>query len=448
MATTATLGGLSLTTGPYTLSEPLDFGENDLAATLLSGDLRPEEYDQYLAELRYVRQLAIPINIRSGTFAQSITDTQALFKKLSTVSRYSTIDFVFTPNGGNASTFKVIGGSLQLAATNRQVNLGVIRGATLFLDCLPFAYGAAQNLGSSGAPLISNTASPALVTITPNPTGDVPADIILSVKNRGANPARSLIVSTVSGNTTWVPQVDSGSWTLDSPTGPTITTPTGPPTTVLISGTFHINVVNPVAHWTQPTLPTDRRFMVWLRARDNSTASRGTLQFRLRHLTGSNQVIGAWRSIPVDASPNTFQGVKMGSWPFPLGQISKAGAATTTTYLEVLSLQENNAAAGIDFDFALYQPEDSTVIFETEDTSTSLVAAAGTVQVESDVCFSTTGQPAGTVATGAHVRAVGSSQYCVHLSQGFLAGLDSVLQWDSQNVDVYAVVTPRSIGLA
>lgn len=449
------LDGLALHTepnGPYLAADDgqgIDWGSQEVADALLTGMYRPEEYDQVAAEQGLRRTVTIPMRIRSASADTARTQEQALIQKLTGATIYSPKLLVVVPQGStHTSTFTVFGGAWQSTYTQTQSNTNTIAG-TLTLVCDWPVLGATQNLGSAGSPLVSNTASPASVTVTPTADGDAPGDVTLFVKNRAASvSARSLMVGTVSGNTTWTALVDSSTWTLGVD-GTRITTDTATKNTDMVqkTGTLTSDTVYSLASWTAPTLPSDRRFTVWLRTRDASGTG-GFLQFRLRHVTGAVEVVGGWRSVPIEANSSSWVGVKMGSWPFPPGSVSSAGAASTTTYLELLSLNDVTGALGIKFDYALYMPEDSTITFETADTTKTIAAAGGTVMVEADQLFSTSGVPAGGVAVGSHVRARGASRYVVHLSQGYLGALDPTIYWDFQPVDVYATYVPRFIGLA
>ena len=75
----------------------------------------------------------------------------------------------------------------------------VLSFALAITGVVTFAFFRAKT-GSSGAPIVSNTASPANVTLSPSPTGDAPGDVILFVKNRSAGAIRSLFVAGISGN--------------------------------------------------------------------------------------------------------------------------------------------------------------------------------------------------------------------------------------------------------
>lgn len=537
MATTATLGGLNLLASPYNLSEPIDDGRAAIADALLTGDLRPEEYDQYAAEQRLVRQVVLSINIRSGTFAQSVADTQAIIAKLTGASRYAPVDFVFTPNGGNQSTFKVIGGSLDAPIVNQQVNLGTIRQATLTLDCLPFVYGVAQSLGSSGSPLLAlGTQTPATVTLAPSPAGGVPGDVVLFVRNDatltqtvqtvvvnatggsfslnwgglaasyttvqgtavatvntgfrayidnndvtvtgtpnnytftfsgslaynqypligdasaltggthsitvtpiGTTPApiRSLIVGGVSSNTTWTPSVDQSTWTLDT---------AGSRSGGQVLASPAAGAVSAVAHFAAPTLPSDRRFRLFLQA--GQQVQGNVILFRVRVVSGSVQATGEWRSLPQElddaAAPYATALADMGAWTFPVGSVGALGAQGTTVYVESLAL---GAPTTVAFSSALFVPDDSMLVCETSDTSLTLEASGGYVRVESDNVYDSSGNPLGAVTTGSHLRTLGG-RYVVATSQGFGDTIDPATPWAGEKASAWASYTPRYLGLA
>jgi hypothetical protein len=442
MATSAVLDGLNLNAAPYTLSEPLDFGVSDAAATFLTGDLRPEEYDQYAAELRYVRQVTLPFSIRSGTLAQSITDTAAVTAKLAGANRYAPKDFVFTPNGGNANTFKVIGGSLQLGMSNQQVNLGVVRQAQLVLDCYAFIEGAVQNLGSSGAPLVTNTASPAAVTLSPSPAGDVPGKVILFVKNRSASAIRSLFVAGISGNTSWTTRSGASSWTTD-----TYGSGLGSPLYVgNLASSPAPGTIAPLAHFTAPTLPSDRPFRLYLRG-SHSLLDGYSVKFRVRVVSGSIEVVGAWRSYPQELTTPSFPPkaalADMGAFYLPVGEVGQLGAQSTTVYIEAMVVTGSPAVAWYD---ALFMPVDGSLLIETADTSKTLAVASGIIRVESDQAYDNSGNPIGSATIGSHIRTTGG-RYVVYASQGFHDTLDETLPYAPENVDIWASFTPRSIGL-
>jgi hypothetical protein len=339
--------GLALHTepnGPYLAADDgqgIDWGSQEVADALLTGQYRPEEYDQVAAEMGLRRTVTIPLRIRSSSADTARTQEQALVQKITGASIFSPKLLVVVPQGSShTSTFTVYGGAWQSSYTQTQSNTNTIAG-TLTLVCDWPVLGTAQNLGSSGSPLISNTASPASVTVTPTTDGDAPGNVTLFVKNRAASAAvRSLIVGTVSGNTTWTALVDSSSWTVGAD-GARDTTDATTKNTDMVkkTGNLTANTVYQIANWAAPTLPSDRRFVVWLRVQDASQTG-GFLQFRLRHVSGSVEVVGGWRSVPVEANNNSWVGAKMGAWPFPPGGVSSVGAAGTTTYLEMLSVQD------------------------------------------------------------------------------------------------------------
>lgn len=435
--------------GPYITREPIDFGSQEVADALLTGENMMEEVDQVAAELGLVRVVRISLSIRSASANASLAAQQALVSKIAGASRALPKLLFVTPNGSTKiSQFTVWGGSWKSDYTQTGAVTNIIDG-DLTLICDWPILGVAENLGTSGTPLISNTASPASVTLTPTVVGDVPSDVVLFVKNRGAVSARSLLVSAISENVTWTALSDSSGWTVGAD-GARDTTDATTKNADMIkkTGTFAVNQVYAIASWTTPTLPNDRRFTVRLRVKDATTTLRGSLQFRLRQVQGALEVIGAWRSIPADATNTTWQFARMGSWMFPIGQISSAGFGSGTTFLEVLPINALTGSPGIMFDYALYTPSDSTVTFETVDTGKVLAAAADTVRVESDQVFSISGQNVASVGVGAHVRARGTSRYVVHLSEGFMGALDPSVYFSFLPVDVYATVTPRFIHLA
>jgi hypothetical protein len=435
-------------TGPYIAVEPIDIGSQEVADALLGGDFLMEEVDQVAAELGVTRSVTIPMSIRSASADAALAAQTALTSRLAAATRYGPKVLTITPNNATKpSTFSVFGGSWKSDYTQTEAVTNRIDGTVTFLCDWPI-WGVAENLGSSGSPLVSNAASPANVTLTPTVVGDVPSDVVLFVVNRHASKsARCLIVSAVSGNTSWTSLLDSTGWTVGAD-GARDTTDATTKNTDMIkkTGTFTQDQIYAVASWNVPTLPTDRRFGTRLRVKDASVTARGVIQFRLRHVSGATEVVGSWKNLPVEATGTTWQLARMGEWPYPLGQISSVGASATTTFLEVRARGQSLAgAAGIMFDYALYSPVDSTVVFETIDTGKVMAAPAGTVRVESDQVFSTTGDTVAMVDAGSHVRARGTSRYNVLLSEGFRGALDSSIYFFQLSVDVYAIVTPRFI---
>lgn len=434
-------------TGPYIAQEPIDIGSQEVADALLTGDYLMEEIDQVAAEQGLTRTVTIPMSIRNASADAALAAQTALVSKLAGASRFNPKTLTITPNAATKpSTFTVFGGSWKSDYTQTEAVTNRIDGVVTFVCDWP-VLGVAENLGTAGSPLISNTASPANVTLTPTVVGGVPSDVVLFVKNRDATKsARSLLVSSVSENVTWTALSDSSGWTVGAD-GARDTTDATTKNTDLIkkTGTFAINQVYAVASWTVPMNPTDRRMTVRLRVKDAGTTTRGVLQFRLRHVSGATEVVGPWRSVPAQATGTTWQLARMGSWTFPVGQVSSVAASSTTTFLEVLSLADLSGAAGIMFDYALYSPVDSTVTFETVDTGKVLAAAAATVRVESDQVYSTTGDTVASVGVGSHIRARGTSRFVVHLSEGFMGALDASLYFSHLSLDAYATVTPRFI---
>lgn len=446
MADTLTLAGLSLTTNEYRSGEPFDTGGNELAAALLTGDLRMEEYDQYLAELRFVRPLSIGLKIRQSTLALSISSAQAITSILAAANRYSPVDLVFTPQGGNASTFKVIGGGLQHVYTRKQQNQFIVD-AVLACECLPWVYGASQAIGSSGSPIITNTSSPALLTVTPTgPVGDVPADITLFVKNRSASAIRSLIVSSVSGNTTWTPLSDNAGWTADTWAFATAAGSQFLGTDKYSnSGTPTANTPTGIAHFTAPsTLTSDRRYRLLMRM--YQVGGPPATEVRARLVSGSTQVTGEFVSVPTESyGTNDFNLVELGSFYLPPGNVGSVAGAATTVYIEGMSSVASWPSTTIDY--CLFVPEDSTIIFETDDSSKTLAAASGIVQVESNQLYDSTGAQLGGDIKGSHLRARGTTRFMVHTSQGYMGAIGSPF-YGFENVDVWATYTPRYIHLA
>ena len=451
MALAITFDGLTMhtdSTGPYIAEEPIDIGSQEVADALLGGDFMMEEVDQVAAEQSLTRTVTIPLSIRNASADAALAAQTALVSRLAAATRLAPKVLTITPNNATKpSTFSVFGGSWKSDYTQTEAVTNRIDGVITFLCDWP-VWGVAENLGSSGAPLVSNTASPASVTLTPTVVGDVPSDVIVFVKNRDASKsARCLLVSAVSGNTTWTALSDSSGWTVGAD-GARDTSDATTKNTDMIkkTGTFTQDQVYAVASWTVPVLPTDRRFTTRLRVKDASATARGVIQFRLRHVSGATEVIGSWKNLPVEATSTTWQLARMGEWPYPLGQISSAGASATTTFLEVKARgQSLSGAAGVMFDYALYSPVDSTVIFETIDTGKVLAAAAATVRVESDQVFSATGDTIAMVDSGSHVRARGTSRYTIHLSEGFRGALDASIYFNHLSLDAYATVTPRFI---
>jgi hypothetical protein len=446
VATTAVLAGTAIyNTPPYAFrsTDSVDWGSADLAATLFTGDLRVEEFDQYLSEIRYVRGVTIPMVISGGTVASAVANTQALGQLFADANRFAPVDFVFTPNSGHASTFKVIGGGIEAPFDVYQDNIGYVKDAVLHLQCLPWIYGAAQNLGSSGAPLITNQASPANVTLSPSPVGDVPGDVTLFVKNRSASAIRSMIASCIGLNTTWVASSNASGWTADAAatiaSGIAFTTNPATADTVL-----------PHAHFTAPTLPSDRPFRLYLRAAQ-SISFPDYIKFRVRLVSGANEIVGQWVAIPqenfANTTPFTTQGwqlVDMGVFYLPVGEVGLLGGQSTTVYIEAFTHNTGNA---VGFQQAVFLPNSSTLIAETQDTTKTLAAAAGIVRLESDSIYDNSGNPAGGTVLGAHIRSQGG-RYVIYTSQYSMNTLDKTQPFTGENVDAWAVFTPRYLGLA
>jgi hypothetical protein len=209
-------------------------------------------------------------------------------------------------------------------------------------------------------------------------------------------------------------------------------------------GSTTANVWNPVAHFTAPTLPNDRRFKLLLRM-FQSTGPTAT-QIRARIVSGGCQVTGEPVSLPVEAyAANGFNGVDLGSFYFPPGSVGSIAGATTTVYIEALSTSTTFGFTQLDY--ALFVPEDSMVEFETEDSSKTLAAASGIVQAESIQLYDSTGAQLGGDITGAHLRCRGASRFMVHSSQGFRGAVASPF-WTFEPVDVWFTYTPRYLHLA
>jgi hypothetical protein len=448
VATTAVLAGTAIyNTPPYAFAaaSSADWGSADLAATLMTGDLRQEEFDQYLAEIRYVRGVTIPMVISGGTAAAAVANTLALGQLFATANRYAPVNFVFTPNAGNASTFKVIGGGIEAPWDIYQDNTGYVKDAVLHLQCLPWVYGAPQSFGSSGAPLGGgNQTSPAANTITPSPAGDVPADVTLFTKNRSASAIRSLIAATISGNTTWVVNKAATAWTAGANGSlvSTAYTTTSSDTQTILS----------VASFTTPTLPSDRRFRLMLRVDNTDQIGMSGLNpasFRVRVITGSTEVIGEWHTPPnFNAAGTAVFLADMGGYMIPVSEVGSlgAGSTTTTVFVEVRGNDLNQVTTR--FYEALFLPDDSTIVVETSDTGKPLAAAAATVQLETDQVYDTSGNGAGGAIIGPQLRLLGATKVIVYTSQQYMGNMNAGNGFVPENVDVYFTVTPRYIGLA
>lgn len=433
--------------GPYLISDPEngpDFGSQAVADALLTGHLRPEEIDQAAAELGLQRVVVLPLKIRASSADTLVTLQQALTGSLAKSSIYAPTTLTVTPlNSAHVSTFKVRGGSWTSSYTQAASVTNTILG-TLTLQCQWPIFGVAQNLGSSGAPLISNTASPAPVTLAPSPTGDVPADVTLFVVNRSASAIRSLMVAGVGGNTTWVAGVDQSTWTLDTD-GVRASSQVGATATAL-------NAVMKLGHFTAPTLPSDRRFRVFLRGGQSLQALPSSISFRVRLTSGQTEVIGPWRSFPQEwtsvTGPFATTAADMGGFNFPVGDVGLLGAQSTTVFVEAKQASgQGSLWNSVAFGAALFMPEDGLLVVETSDTSKTLAAASGTIRIESDQAYDASGNPAGGAVYGSHIRTFGG-RYQVYTSQGYTDSLDTTLPWSPENVDVYAIATPRYIGLA
>lgn len=431
------------TTGPYIVQDPgPDWGSQAVADVLLTGQYRLEEYDQIAAGL--TRTVTLPLKIRSASADALVTDQQAITSRVAAASRYVPKTLSVTPLGStHVSTMKVFGGSWTSDFTQIS-ELTHTTSGVLTLVCDWPVWGATQNLGSSGSPLITNQASPAAVTLSPSPLGDVLGDVTVFFKNRAGSAIRSAIIGCVSGDTTWVAGSDQSTWTLD--------------TNGARSGGLVFNSVAPftagqvmsIAHFTAPTLPADRRFRVYLRASHHVADSDSPL-FRIRLVSGSTQIPGPWRSLPqetsVSARPGLMNAADMGAYTFPIGSVGQLGAQSTVIYIETTQTVNPVAGDEIRFAEALFAPDSSTLTVETGDTSQTLAAAAGITRVETDQAYSSSGNPAGGVVVGSHIRSLGG-RYNIYTSQGFMASLDTSLPWAPESVDAWATYQPRYIGLA
>ena len=440
MALSIVFDGTQLASGSYKIdSDGPDWGSEAVAGALLTGQLRPDEIDQAAAEMNLTRVVVLPVTIRAASADQMVTLQQALTASLGRASKYAPLTMTVIPDGStHVSTFKVWGGSWTSTYNQVAVLTGVILG-TLTLQCFWPVYGAAQNLGSSGAPLVSNTASPAAVTLTPNPVGDIPADVILYVKNRSASAIRSLTASVVSGNTSWVVNKAATAWSAGAD-GTLVSTAY----TATVADT---QTVKAVASFTTPVLPTDRRFRLNLRADQVIGAASGS--FRVRVVTGSTEVVGEWRT-PPPFNAGTIQPflADMGGFMIPVSEVGSLGAGSTTTTVYVDARGNDANTTTVRFYEALFLPDDSTVVVETSDTGKTLAAAAATVQLETDQVYDASGNAAGGVVQGAQLRVLGSSRVYVYTSQQYMGNMNAGAGYAPENVDVYATVTPRFIGLA
>lgn len=445
MALSIVFDGTQLASGPsYAIDQTgVDWGSQAIADALLTGQLRPEEIDQAAAEQNLQRVVSLPVRIKFATPDALRTLQQTLTASLGRASKYAPLTMTVTPDGSShVSTFKVWGGSWQAVETQTVVVSGVLEGQ-LVLQCQWPVFGAAQNLGSSGSPLISNTASPAAVTLTPNPVGDIPADVILYVKNRSASAIRSLTAAVVSGNTTWVVNKLATAWTAGAD-GSLVST-------AYTTTTTDATTVKAVASFTTPTLPTDRRFRLMLRADQASAVNPipAPASFRVRVVTGQAEVVGAWRTPPqLNASAILSYLADMGGYMIPVSEVGSLGAGSTTTTVFVEARGNDANSVTPRFYEALFLPDDSTVVVETSDTGKTLAAAAATVQLETDQVFDSSGNAAAGVVTGATLRILGSSRVVVYTSQQYMGNMNAGAGYAPENVDVYATVTPRFIGLA
>jgi hypothetical protein len=429
--------------GAYAIDQAgIDWGSQAVADALLTGQLRPDEIDQAAAEMNLQRVVSLPVRIKFANPDALRTLQQTLTASLGRASKYAPLTMTVIPDGStHVSTFKVWGGSWQAVETQTVVMSGVLEGQ-LTLQCFWPVYGAAQNLGSSGAPLISNTASPAAVTLTPNPVGDIPADVILFVKNRSASAIRSLTAAVVSGNITWVINKLATAWSAGangSLGGSLFQAFPADATTILA-----------VASFTTPVLPTDRRFRIMLRnTQVLGTASSAPSSFRVRVVTGSTEVVGEWRTPPA-LNAVTIQPfvADMGGFMIPVSEVGSLGAGSTTTTVFVDARGNDVNSGATYFAEALFLPDDSTVVVETSDTGKTLAAAAATVQLETDQVYDSSGNAAGGVVQGAQLRILGSSRVYVYTSQQYMGNMNAGAGYAPENVDVYATVTPRFIGLA
>jgi hypothetical protein len=448
MALSVVFDGTALHTepnGPYLISDPEngpDWGSQAVGDALQTGQLRPDEVDQAAAELGLQRVVVLPLKIRASTADTLVTLQQALTASLGKSSKYAPTTLTVTPNNStHVSTFKVWGGSWTSAYNQAASVTNTIHG-TLTLQCFWPVFGAAQNLGSSGAPLISNTASPAAVTLTPNPVGDIPADVILYVKNRSASAIRSLTAAVVSGNTTWVINKLATAWSAGangSLGGSLFQAFPADATTILA-----------VASFTTPVLPTDRRFRIMLRnTQVLGTASSAPSSFRVRVVTGSTEVVGEWRTPPA-LNAVTIQPfvADMGGFMIPVSEVGSLGAGSTTTTVFVDARGNDLTGSTTSFAEALFLPDDSTVVVETSDTGKTLAAAAATIQLETDQVYDSSGNAAGGVVQGSQLRILGSSRVYVYTSQQYMGNMNAGAGYAPENVDVYATVTPRFVGLA
>lgn len=436
----------TVTTGPNLIIDPgPEWGSQAVADALLTGQFRVDEFDQVAASMRLTRTVTIPLRIKSSNNDTFITDPQAIMSRLAAASRYVPKTLTVTPQGSShVSTLKVFGGAWVADYSQTAETTHSTRGV-LTLVCDWPVWGAAQNLGSSGAPLNGGTAltSPGAFTLSPSPVGDIPGDVILFVKNRSASSIRSAISAGISGDTTWVAGSNQAGWTLDTygtRSSGTIVSNASPSVAGQVLG---------MAHFTVPTLPADRRFRVYLRA--SHYLRDGGALFRVRLVSGSTEVLGPWRTLPSEISLQTVPGATnaadMGAYTFPVGPVGALGAQSTTLYIEIT--QSGTPSAGNDWKFtdALFVPDSATMVVETSDTGKTIAAATAVTRIENDQAYDNSGNPAGGVITGAHIRTQGG-RYHVYTSQGYMGSLDTTLPWAPETFDVWATYTPRYIGLA
>lgn len=459
MATTLILDGVDLngwtnnTAGNhYAANGTVDFGGRALSDALLTGDLQPSEYDQYLSQARFTRVVTIPIRLRSGSVAGVAADVSRIQQKLDQASRATPIDFVVTPHRSTrTSTFKVIGGDVDFSYTSVTEVLGE-QDIVVTLNALPWCYGAAQLIGNASAPLAANQSAPVTATVTPasGVEGDVPADVSVYLKSRSTtgNNIRSVLIAAKSGDTAWTGWTPASSWTnQNSATKPSSSGLGGVSSTLLRSPqALTANQIVAIAQWPYPaTAPKDTPTRFYLRVRDNTTSSRGQQMYRLRVVYGANEQVGDWRSVPEQAAATTWQASDMGLFYVP----SSVAAASVVVVLDHASLVTVTGSAGLYYDLVEYLPDSSYVTYETIDTSKTLLASGETVVFDESTVTLSDGTIRGGIVVGSDFRFRGATRIFIHESVGYMAALDDP-GWSValRPVDVWASYTPRYFHLA
>lgn len=458
MATSATLDGIQINGNDTRGMNAFDWGGAAIAQLLFTGDLRENEYDQYLADQRATRQVTYPFRL-TGSSVQDVYQTLGQIQaKLAAANRYAPLEFVVMPIGASvATTFKAIGGYVD---TTNQANtpshdsrfeLSDLHPyeATLYLECLPWAYGPTQTYGSAASPLRAMNTNPDTFDVTPvsGAEGDVPGDVTVYLQADPSNGISSLMVGTTSGQVI-NPFIPVDQWTLNNGTIFAGDIGIDPSTFVVRCQTPGSNTIQDVATYTLPTnWPSDRPFRAYLRARDNSL---GSNRFRIKITCGQQIIFGDWAQTPTGSYPNGSQyfGFDMGVWFFPPAPVPSGITATVKITIQQQSATLVNACF---YDFLALMPDDSFLLSEPA-SNTAIALASDIVQVDSGGVANVTQQGvAGPVTIGATIRSRGPLRVCVIAATGLITpDSTSVVGWSppSPEWSGWASYTPRYVELA